>query len=173
MQVSNKLHPGQPFAAETFKRLDGPELTFGAPGKWQALFVFRGQHCGVCKSYLRKLQDKLGAFEALGIAVAALCADSEAQARVTQAACGPTFPLLYGLDVAAMKRLGLYFSEPVSAEETDHVYAEPALFVVNPEGLLQVVEVCNAPFLRPELDMLLDGLKAAIESNAPVHGTLR
>ena len=173
MHFTNKLHPGQPFAPETFKRLDGADLTFGVPGTWQALFVFRGQHCGACKSYLRKLQGSLAEFEALGMQIAALSADSEAQTRITQAACSLTFPLLYGLDMAATKRLGFYASEPASAEETDHRFSEPALLVVNREGVLQVVELTNVPFLRPDLDMMLTGFKAMIGKGAPVHGTLR
>jgi hypothetical protein len=32
MHVTNKLHPGQPFAAETFKFLDGADLCFGGRG---------------------------------------------------------------------------------------------------------------------------------------------
>ena len=173
MEVTSKLHPGQPFVPETFKRLDGADLTFGEPGSWQALFIYRGQHCGACKSYLRKLEGELAAFEALGLRIASLSADSEAQTRLTQAACSVSFPLLYGLDIAAMKRLGLYISEPVSAEETDHIYSEPALLVVNPEGALQVVELTNVPFLRPDMGMMLTGFKAMIGKGASVHGTLR
>lgn len=171
MEASNKLHPGQAFEAETFRRLDGPDHRFGDAGRWQALFVFRGQHCGVCKSYLRKLQAVLPEFTELGIALAAVSADDEAQTRVTQAASEPSFPLLYGMDRAAMRRLGLYVSEPESAKQTDHAFAEPALFVVNADGRLQVVELANAPFVRPDLGMLLEGLKHMIEDAAPVHGT--
>jgi hypothetical protein len=40
MNTTATLHPGQPFNAEVFKRVEGADFTFGAPGKWQALFVF-------------------------------------------------------------------------------------------------------------------------------------
>ncbi len=49
-------HPGQPFVPITFKQLDGDDITFGTPGGWQALFVIRGQHCPICKSYLTEIE---------------------------------------------------------------------------------------------------------------------
>src|SRR3546814_2374475 len=55
-------------------------------------FVYRGQHCPICKTYLGKIEAQSSAFETLGISVAAVSADSEAQARVTASAVSPTFP---------------------------------------------------------------------------------
>ncbi|GAC1322610.1 MAG: peroxiredoxin-like family protein [Collimonas sp.] len=173
MDTTSKLHPGQKFAPEIFKCLDRPDYTFGAPGQWQALFVFRGQHCPICKAYLGKIEAQRSRFEQLGISVAAVSADSEAQTRLTAAASSPAFPLLYGMDVAAMQRLGLYVSEPRSAQETDHRFSEPALLVVNADGILQIVDIANAPFVRPELEALLRGLSFVIENNYPIRGTHR
>lgn len=173
MDTTPKLHPGQPFAPMSFKQLDGRDLIFGAPGGWQALFVIRGQHCPICKSYLGEIEQRLATFGELNIAVAAVSADSEAQTRATADAVKPSFPLLHGLDEAAMRALGLYVSEPRSAQETDHRFSEPALFVVNPEGVLQLVDIANAPFLRPDLDRLLRGLRFVIEKNYPIRGTMK
>lgn len=171
MQTTDKLHPGQPFAPVTFKQLDGGDFTFGAPGGWQALFVIRGQHCPICKSYLGEIERRCAAFADLGVSVAAVSADSEAQTRLTAEAAKPGFPLLYGMDEAAMRALGLYISEPRSEQETDHRFPEPALFVVNPEGALHLVDIANAPFLRPDLDRLAGGLRFVIEKNYPIRGT--
>ncbi|HQT79113.1 MAG: thioredoxin peroxidase [Rhodospirillales bacterium 20-64-7] len=173
METTTKLHPGQTISAETFKRLDGEDYTFGGPGKWQALFVFRGQHCPICKTYLGKIEAKRDAFEQLGVEVAAISADSEQQTRVTAEASKPAFPLLYGLDILAMQRLGLYISSPRSAQETDHPFPEPALLMINPEGVLQIVDIANAPFVRPDLDTLLGGIAFVIERNYPIRGTYR
>lgn len=173
METTNKLHPGQPFAPVTFKQLDGSDFAFGAPGGWQALFVIRGQHCPICKTYLGEIEKRRAAFAALGVSVAAVSADSEAQTRLTAEAAKPGFPLLYGMDEATMRALGLYISEPRSAQETDHRFAEPALFLVNPEGMLHLVEIANAPFLRPDLDRLAGGLRFVIEKNYPIRGTLK
>ena len=171
MDVTHKLHPGQPFVPVTFKRLDAAEHTFGSPGSWQALFVIRGQHCPICKAYLVEIEQRRSAFEALGISIAAVSADNEAQTRMTAQAAPTEFPLLYGMDEAMMHALGLYVSEPRSAGETDHRFPEPALFVVNPEGVLHLVDLANAPFLRPDLDRLVRGLQFVIEKDYPVRGT--
>jgi hypothetical protein len=64
---------------------------------------------------------------------------------------GWRFPVAYGLSPDQMRTLGLYISEPRSAQETDRPFAEPGLFVVNPEGKVQIVEISNAPFARPDL----------------------
>ena len=173
MDTTSKLHPGQSFTPVPFKQLDGGEFTFGASGGWQALFVIRGQHCPICKSYLGEIEKRRDAFAGLGVSIAAVSADSEAQTRITAEAAKVNFPLLYGMDETTMLRLGLYVSEPRSTQETDHRFPEPALFVVNPDGVLQLVDVANAPFLRPDLDRLVRGLGFVIEKNYPIRGTHR
>ncbi len=171
MDTTPKLHPGQPFTAVTFPQLGGGEFVFGAPGAWQALFVIRGQHCPICKAYLGEIEKRRAAFAELGLSLAAVSADSEEQTRLTAEAARPGFPLLYGMDETTMHALGLYVSEPRSDQETDHRFPEPALFVVNPEGALQLVDVANAPFLRPDLDRLLGGLRFVMEKGYPIRGT--
>ena len=172
MQTTPKLHPGSPFDPVTLRQLSGGDFVFGTPGSWQALFVIRGQHCPLCKAYLAEIDRRRGALAELTVSVAAVSADSEAQTRRMADAVRPGFPLLYGLDEEMMRRLGLYISEPRSAEETDHRFPEPALFVVNPEGMLHIVDVANAPFLRPDLDRLISGLRFVIEKRYPIRGTV-
>lgn len=171
MRTTTKLHPGELFAPLAFKQLDGSAYVFGAPGNWQALFVIRGQHCPICKTYLGEIESRRDAFAALGVVVAAVSADDEAQTRRMAEAATISFPLLHGLDEATMRALGLYVSEPRSPQETDHRFAEPALFVVNPQGRLQCVDIANAPFLRPDLDRLLAGLRFVMEKNSPIRRT--
>jgi hypothetical protein len=77
------------------------------------------------------------------------------------------------MDEATMHRLGLYVTEPRSAQETDHRFPEPGLFVVNPEGVLHLVDIANAPFLRPGLDRLVGGLRFIIEKNYPIRGMVK
>lgn len=173
METTTKLHPGQQVAPLTFKRLDGTAYQFGGTGAWQALIVYRGQHCPICMGYLGKLKLRLEKFDKLGVHVAALSADHEAQARMTLDKVQPNFPLLYGIDDATMRALGLYISTPRAASETDHNFPEPGLFVVNPAGVLQIVDVSNAPFARPDLDVLLGGLEFVINNDYPVRGTHR
>lgn len=82
------------------------------------------------------------------------------------------FPLLYGMKETTMRAFGLYISEPLSAQETDHHFPEPALFVVNPDGALQLVDAANARFLRPDFDRLVGRLCFVIERGFPIRGTM-
>ena len=84
---------------------------------------------------------------------------------------GLTLPIGYDLSLEQMADLGLYISDPRSPQETDRPFAEPATFVINDEGKLQIVDISNAPFARPELEGLLNGLKFVRDKGYPVRGT--
>jgi len=44
-----------------------------------------------------------------------------------------------------------------SKREADHPFPEPALFVLNPDGELQIIDYSNSPFARPDLRILVEG----------------
>ena len=62
-------------------------------------------------------------------------------------------------------------SSPRSPNETDRNFAEPAIFVLNPQGRVQIVDLSNAPFVRPDLKALLGGLRYITANDYPVRGT--
>ncbi len=72
-----------------------------------------------------------------------------------------------------VRELGLYISHPRSPEETDRPFPEPGVFIVNDKGKAQVIDLSNAPFARPELEMVLHGLEYIRdpEENYPIRGT--
>jgi hypothetical protein len=70
-----------------------------------------------------------------------------------------------------MKTLGLYISDPRSPQETDRPFSEPGLFVINADGAVQIVDVSNAPFARPELKGVANGIKFVRGNDYPVRGT--
>lgn len=72
-----------------------------------------------------------------------------------------------------MKELGVYISHPRSAQETDHLFPEPGLFIINDKGQVQVVDISNNPFVRPALNQLVSGLAwiKNPENNYPIRGT--
>jgi hypothetical protein len=74
-----------------------------------------------------------------------------------------------------MQTLGLYISNPRSDQETDHPFAEPGLFVINSDGDVQVVDLSNNPFVRPDLLTLVNGLKwiRNPDNNYPIRGTYK
>lgn len=183
-----KLTAGQSFPELTATMLDGSKATLGAPRAgavsdalpaWQMVVLYRGQHCPMCTEYLKQLDSHIDALQEISIDVLAVSADSKEQldahlTRTDKHAIGAVnFPFAYGLDQAALEALGAYVSVPRSAQETDHNFAEPALFVVNEEGSLHVVEYSNNPFVRADLGTLLRGLKwiRNPDNNYPIRGT--
>ena len=89
----------------------------------------------------------------------AVSGDSKAQLDEHLDDLSITFPIAYGLSQDDMEKLGLYISKPRSDKETDHNFAEPALFVVNEKNDIHIAEIANAPFVRPDLEQLVSGLE--------------
>lgn len=68
-----------------------------------------------------------------------------------------TYKVAYGLPLAEQFRWGLYVSNPRNFRETEMPFPEPALFLLNPDGELQIVDYSNSPFARPDLRILVEG----------------
>lgn len=169
---STKLAAGALFPALALPLVGGGTLAFATHTGWRMLIVYRGRHCPLCKKYLGTLNSLLGEFQAAKVAIAAVSADPEERAAVDVDEQGWRFPVGFGLTLEQMADLGLYVSEPRSTKETDRPFAEPGLFVINPAGLVQVVAIANAPFARPDLEALLNGLKFVMANDYPIRGTL-
>ena len=172
MNPNAKLAAGAAFPALAAPRLGGGEIAPATMAGWRLVIVYRGRHCPLCKVYLKTLDGLLDDFAAASVSVVVLSGDPEAKAAADLAEHAWRFPLGYGLTVAQMRALGLYVSEPRSPQETDRPFPEPGLFLVNPEGRLQIVDISNAPFARPDLAGVLRGAKLIQERNYPIRGTL-
>jgi len=68
-----------------------------------------------------------------------------------------TYRIAYGLKLTDMHRWGLYVSHPRNIRETEHPFPEPAMFLINPEGQVQIAEYSNSPFCRPDLRIMIEG----------------
>jgi peroxiredoxin len=176
MTTTFKLKAGDTFPAIELPALSGEAITLGKPhsgADWQMLVVYRGKHCPMCTRYLNEIEKNKAQFLELGISIVAASADSKALAKAHMSELTASFPVTYGLSIEQMQQLGLYISNPRSAQETDHVFAEPGLFIINEKGQLQVIDISNGPFVRPELEVLLAGLSFIRnpENNYPIRGT--
>ena len=69
-----------------------------------------------------------------------------------------------------MRAMSLYISSPRSADETDRNFAEPATFVINPQREIQIVDISNAPFSRPDLTGILRGIRFVAAKDYPIRG---
>jgi peroxiredoxin len=171
MSQSSKLVAGTTFPAFAWPTVGGGTLDISAMPGWRLLVVYRGKHCPLCKRYFKTLDGMLGEFEAAGVSVTAVSADPKEKAEVDVAEHAWRFPVGYGLSIDHMRTLGLYISNPRSPQETDRPFAEPGLFLINPAGDTQIIDISNAPFSRPDLQMILNGIKTIIEKSYPVRGT--
>jgi len=167
----HRFRAGDAFPPMSWPKVGGGKLVVADERGWRMLVVYRGQHCPMCRKYLDQPNELLPAFRERGIGVAVVSADSHDKAEREAREEGWQFPVAYDLPIDHMRRLGLYISDPESPRQTDRPFAEPALFVVNPQGRTQVIAVTNAPFSRPDLAVVLDGLKMAQDDRAPIHGT--
>ena len=144
-----------------------------APYDWRLIAVYRGRHCPMCTRFLNNLQEYVKTFRELKVDLIAVSADSAAQASEHLERLNVEFSICHGLSLEQMQQLGVYISSPKSPQETDHPFAEPALFLVDDEGLVRLVDIANSPFLRPDLELVVRGLRFARnpENHSPIRGT--
>jgi peroxiredoxin len=174
--TTGKFKAGDLFPSIRLKSLHHGEVELGKPlnGKdWHLVVVYRGKHCPMCTSYLTQLEQLKNKFYALGISVVAVSADPEETASAHNQEMGLSFPVAYGLSIEQMKDLGLYISHPRSPQETDIPFSEPGIYVINEKGQVQVTDISNAPFARPDLVTLAGGLGFIRDpaNNYPTRGT--
>lgn len=175
--MTQKLHAGSPFPDIQVFDLDGQSVTLGKPSAgtadWQMIIVYRGYHCPLCTQYLNQLETHKQRLLDNKIELVAVSGDSKEQLNDHMRKLNVSYPIYYGLQETQMEELGLYISIPRSAQETDHNFAEPGLFVVNEHGNLHVVDLANNPFVRPDLKTLLSGLEwiRNPDNNYPIRGT--
>lgn len=170
----NALDAGTPFPQIQLPTVGGATRTLGKPHSghdWQMVVAYRGLHCPICKKYLSQLQEMASAFYDLGVDIIVVSGDPLGKAKQMVDDQSLELPVAYGLSLEQMAQLGLYVSDPRSPQETDQPFSEPGVFVVNAQGKLQIVDVSNAPFARPDLDALLRGLTFVREKNYPIRGT--
>ena len=173
---NKKFTAGDKFPEMTLQKVGGGELKLGHPlngHDWQMVVIYRGKHCPMCTKYLTQLERLKDRFYETGVDVVAVSADDETKASSHVDEMSLSFPVAYGLSVEQMQALGLYISHPRSPEEADGPFAEPGIYVVNDKGQVQVTDVSNAPFARPELAYLASGVKYIRdpENNYPIRGT--
>ena len=171
--MPEKLEAGAAMPEIILPKVGGGEARIGGAGRWQAVVVYRGKHCPICRRYLGTLEGLKDRFAEAGVEILAVSADPAEKAEADIAETTLTVPVAYGLSVAQMKQLGLYISEPRSPQETDRPFAEPGLFVVNPDGRVQILDISNAPFARPDIAAVLNGIVFVQAKGYPIRGTHR
>ncbi len=169
-----RLEAGSKFPNISIPLVTGSDISLGGEneeGRWTLIVVYRGRHCPLCVTYLNKLEEMKQDFLDSGTDVVALSGDGIGKAQEQVALGNLTFPVGYDLSILQMQQMGLYISHPRSPEETDKPFPEPGLFVLRQDGAIQILDISNAPFSRPDLPSILRGIKFGREKGYPVRGT--
>jgi peroxiredoxin len=142
-----------------------------SPEKFQIIVAYRGVHCPKCKTQLQALDEMVDSIRENGHGVVAISMDTEEDAKKAQSEWGiKTLPIAHSLELLNAKSLGLFISDAISDKEP-HLFAEPGVFVVRPDGTLYAEFIQNTPFGRPDIGDLVKGLNFVAENDYPTRGT--
>lgn len=136
---------------------------------------YRGLHCPLCAKYLTEFEKLVGDFAERGVGTIAISSDGEARAAQMKENIGAD-NLRFGYDMSLEKarEWGLYISTSrgktsIGIEEPA-LFAEPGLFLINPDSTLYYMSVQTMPFVRPHFRELLGAVDFAIEKSYPARG---
>ncbi|MDO6746592.1 peroxiredoxin-like family protein [Gilvimarinus sp. 1_MG-2023] len=171
-----KISSAAVFPDISVKSADNTDVLLGqrqSESSWKMVVVYRGKHCPICTKYLNELENYKQRLADMDVELVAVSADSSEQLNEHKEQLEVSFALYHSLSIEQMQTLGVYISQPRSAKETDHPFAEPALFIINGDGRIQIVDIANAPFSRPDPEILVSGLEFIRdpENDYPIRGT--
>jgi len=167
------VQPADTFPAITFNLISGGTKKLSDDlGKWIMLIVYRGDHCPRCKQYMTRLHELQAGYAERGVEILITSMDPENVVKRTIADNNWTLPnIAHSLSAADAETLSLYLTPHEAGSKLEGVYAEPGLFLINPEGKIQVIATSNSPSVRPDLEVVLDGIIGTQERNLPIRGT--
>ena len=170
--MSQKLTAGGNMPEITLPAVGGGEAKIGGiRDGWQMIFIYRGLHCPICKNYAAKVNALKDKFDELNTDILFVSGDNVEKAKSFVVEVGLSVPVAYDLSVGQMFELGLYVSDP-RPNETDRPFPEPGLFLVNEKGHAHIVDISNAPFVRPEPELIIRGIAHIKKNDYPIRGTL-
>jgi peroxiredoxin len=177
MSTINPLFPRQPVPALEVTTVGGGtwRLADQKPENFTLVVFYRGLHCPICANYLGDLNRKVGDFAERGVEIVVISSDgADRAAEAKEKWRMDKLTVGYGLDLGKAREWGLYISSSrgktsVGIEEPA-LFAEPALYLVRPDGTLYFGAVQTMPFARPRFADILQGLDFVIESDYPARG---
>ncbi len=136
------------------------------------VIFYRGLHCPICIRQLAEVEAALDDFDAIGINVIMLSADSRERAQATAEKAGVT-RLKIGYDFtlsAARNDWGLLISSAREGSSEPDLFSEPGHFYIAPDRTLYFGWVQTSPFARPATSDILGAIRFRLEKNYPPRG---
>lgn len=152
----------------------GGEVTIGqnvAQGRTTLFYSYRGVHCPLCRKFVNALEGHLEKLDSMGVDVVFLSMNDAEKATKAKEEWGIKSPVAYGMSVEQAVSLGLYLTDGMPSFNEPTVFSEPGMFMLNSDGALRFTDICNAPFVRPDIDGLIFGLEFVFSKNYPIRGT--
>lgn len=145
-----RLKPGDKAPDFTIKDLEGNQhrLYDYLNGQKTVLLFYRGEWCPVCNLQLHSLQEKLADFQKENAQIIAISTDTPGNSQKLIAKHNLAFPVLADLAREAVEAYDLFFNE-------EKGYAEPAVFILRPDGTIAYASLQSGPLGRPNNDDLL------------------
>lgn len=142
------------------------------PDAFTILVFYRGLHCPKCQDQLKDIDAQFSGLSDQGLNVIAVTMDDAARAEKAKADWGlKHLPIAYSLSILTAKEYGLFLSDARKGSDEPNIFAEPAIFVIKPDGAIYAEYVQNTPFGRPPIADIAAGLKFVVESGYPTRGT--
>jgi len=171
------LMPRQAVPALDLPLLGGGRFVLGAvpPSRFDLLVFYRGLHCPLCARYLGELERLSPEFARRGVRLTAVSADGSERAQAMADKIGASgVQVSHGLDMPTARAWGLYISASRGKTslgiEEPPLFAEPAVYLIRPDGTLYYGAVQTMPFARPAFADLLTAIDFAIDKNYPARG---
>ena len=166
------VRPGSPAPALELPVVGGDTFRLGerAPKLFTMLVFNRGLHCPVCRAQLSELDRRFDELAERGIDVVSISGETQERAsRMRDEWRLDRVPLAYGLSEAEMREWGLFVSRGITDDEPS-VFNEPALFLIDPGGIVYYESILSMPVGRPRLDDLLAGIEWWKTHDYPARG---
>lgn len=151
------------------------DLSQEAPENFTMVVFYRGLHCPICSTYLGDLHRRLGKFAEMGVSTVALSTDDGARAAEAKEKWDlPELRIAYGVSLDAAREWGLFISsgrgKTSSGHEEPALFAEPALYLVRPNGELYFGTVQTMPFARPSFGDIEKAVAFVLAKDYPGRG---
>lgn len=159
-----------------------PELEFPllAGGSWalqpeanarlRLISFYRGAFCGFCTRFMQQLNGLHANFAELDIDLAGVSVDSRDVAQAWADKNGiDRVSIGYGLTREQIEACGIFASH-FTRDGQELYFAEPALWLIRPDGELYLTIQSSVSCGRPDLESLLTGLKLLADQGFPTRG---
>lgn len=159
-----------------------PELEFPllAGGSWalqpeanarlRLISFYRGAFCGFCTKFMQQLNGLHANFAELDIDLAGVSVDSRDVAQAWADKNGiDRVSVGHGLTRLQIEACGIFASH-FTRDGQELYFAEPALWLIRPDGELYLTIQSSVSCGRPDLESLLTGLKLLAGQGFPTRG---